>query len=285
MKKLFLSLLTLLALSACQKASIYDDDPEQGSTPNLIVNVFKLEQTPFSSLTRSEPADACSRLNFAVYDLTGKRVDIVSQKVGDAKFGSASFLLDEGDYQLVIVAHSSDGNPSMTDLTKIQFTNKQGFSDTFLYYGTVTVGEDPVEKNLTLNRIVALCRFTITDDYPENVSQMRFYYTGGSGAFDATTGFGSVNSKQSLLFDITDDQKQFDLYTFPHDMEGTINLTVTAYDEADNIVKERDFEVPVTRNKITWLSGPFFTGSGSSSTSVFSINIDTDWAGDTHLTF
>jgi len=205
--------------------------------------------------------------------------------VGDAKFGSASFLLDEGDYQLVIVAHSSDGNPTMTDLTKIQFTNKQGFSDTFLYYGTVTIGEDPVEKNLTLNRIVALCRFTITDDYPENVSQMRFYYTGGSGAFDATTGFGSVNSKQSLLFDITDDQKQFDLYTFPHDMEGTIDLTVTAYDEADNIVKERDFEVPVTRNKITWLSGPFFTGSGSSSTSVFSINIDTDWAGDTHLTF
>ena len=109
--------------------------------------------------------------------------------------------------------------------------------------------------------------------------------TSCSGAFDATTGFGSVNSKQSLLFDITDDQKQFDLYTFPHDMEGTIDLTVTAYDEADNIVKERDFEVPVTRNKITWLSGPFFTGSGSSSTSVFSINIDTDWAGDTHLTF
>ena len=285
MKKVFLSFLMLLALSACQKASIYDDGPEQGSTPNLIVNVFKLEQTPFSTLTRTEPAEACTRLNFAIYDLTGKRVDIVSQKVGDAKFGSASFLLDEGDYQLVIVAHSSDGNPTMTDLTKIQFTNKQGFSDTFLYYGTVTIGEDPVEMNLTLNRIVALCRFTITDDYPENVSQMRFYYTGGSGAFDATTGFGSVNSKQSLLFDISDDQKQFDLYTFPHDLDGTIDLTVTAYDEADNIVKEREFEVPVTRNKITWLSGPYFTGSGSSSTSVFSINIDTDWAGDIHQPF
>lgn len=285
MKKILLSLLGLLALCACQKASIYDDGQEQGSTPNLVVSVFKLEQTPFSAITRAEPAEACTRLSFVVYDLEGKRVDQVNQTTSSTNFGTASFQLEEGDYQLVIVAHSSDGNPTMTDLKKIQFTNKQGFSDTFLYYGNVTIGEDPVEMNLTLNRIVALCRFVITDDYPENVSQMRFYYTGGSGAFDASTGFGSVNSKQSLLFDVTDDQKQFDLYTFPHDVEGTLFMTVTAYDDADNIVRERDFEVPVTQNQITWLTGQFFTGSGSSSTSVFSINIDTDWAGEEYKDF
>lgn len=285
MKKLLLSLLTLLALSACQKASIYDDELEQRLKGNLIVNVFKLEQTPFSTLTRTEPAEACSRLSFAVYDLTGKRVDIVSQKVDDAKFGSASFLLDEGDYQLVIVAHSSDGNPTMTDLTRIQFSNKLGFTDTFLYYGNISIGEESVEMDLTLNRIVALCRFCITDDIPDDVTRMQFYYTGGSGTFDASTGFGSVNSKQSIFFDVTEGQKQFDLYTFPHDTEGTLHLTVTAYDDGDNILKEREFEVPVTRNKITWLSGPYFTGSGSSSSSVFSIDVDTDWAGDTHLTF
>ena len=285
MKKLLLSLLTLLALSACQKASIYDDELEQRLKGNLIVNVFKLEQTPFSTLTRTEPAEACSRLSFAVYDLTGKRVDIVSQKVDDAKFGSASFLLDEGDYQLVIVAHSSDGNPTMTDLTRIQFSNKLGFTDTFLYYGNISIGEESVEMDLTLNRIVALCRFCITDDIPDDVTRMQFYYTGGSGTFDASTGFGSVNSKQSIFFDVTEGQKQFDLYTFPHDTEGTLHLTVTAYDDGDNILKEREFEVPVTRNKITWLSCPYFTGSGSSSSSVFSIDVDTDWAGDTHLTF
>lgn len=285
MKNLFFSFFTICTLCACQKASIYDEGQEQGSTPNLVVSIFKLEQTPFSAITRAELAEACSRLNFAVYDLEGKRVDQVNQATGSANFGTASFQLEEGDYQLVIVAHSSDGNPTMTDLKKIQFTNKQGFSDTFLYYGNVTIGEDPVEMYLTLNRIVALCRFIITDDYPENVSQMRFYYTGGSGAFDASTGFGSVNSKQSLIFDVTNDQKQFDLYTFPHDVKGTLSLIVTAYDNADNIIKERDFEVPVTQNQIMWLTGPYFTGSGSSSTSAFSIDINTDWAGENRLEF
>ena len=132
MKKILLSLLGLLALCACQKASIYDDGLEQGSTPNLVVSVFKLEQTPFSVITRAEPAEACTRLSFVVYDLEGKRVDQVNQTTSSANFGTASFQLEEGDYQLVIVAHSSDGNPTMTDLIKIQFTNKQGFSDTFL---------------------------------------------------------------------------------------------------------------------------------------------------------
>ena len=159
------------------------------------------------------------------------------------------------------------------------------FGNRVIATGNVTIGEDPVEMYLTLNRIVALCRFVITDDYPENVSQMRFYYTGGSGAFDASTGFGSVNSKQSLIFDVTNDQKQFDLYTFPHDVKGTLSLTVTAYDNADIIIKERDFEVPVTQNQIMWLTGPYFTGSGSSSTSAFSIDINTDWAGENRLEF
>lgn len=39
------------------------------------------------------------------------------------------------------------------------------------------------------------------------------------------------------------------------------------------------------QNHITWLSGAFFNGSGSSSTSVTGVTVNTDWAGETHLTF
>ena len=38
-------------------------------------------------------------------------------------------------------------------------------------------------------------RFVLTDDIPSDVKKMQFYYTGGSGAFNALTGLGSVNSK------------------------------------------------------------------------------------------
>jgi hypothetical protein len=36
---------------------------------------------------------------------------------------------------------------------------------------------------------------------------------------------------------------------------------------------------------ITWLTGAFFNGSGSSSTTIGGITINTDWAGETHITF
>ena len=248
----------------------------------------------------SVPVDGLSftRLNFAVYDMTGTRVKQVNQTSAAADFGKASiqlaplrrstadfgkvsFQLAPDNYALVVVAHSSDGNPTMTDPKKIQFKNAQGFTDTFLYYDHVTIGDERVNLWVTPKRIVALCRFVLTDDYPTGVAKMRFYYTGGSGAFDATTGLGCVNSKQSLSFDVTSGQKQFDLYTFLHDTEGTIHLTVTALDVSDVELLQRDFDVPLVQNKITWVSGSFFSNSMTIST----VSINADWDGEYHLTF
>jgi hypothetical protein len=146
------------------------------------------------------------------------------------------------------------------------------------------VTDESDELEVTLKRIVSLCRFVITDDYPEDVTQLKFNYTGGSGTFDATTGFGCVNSKQEVEFDVTAGQKQFDLYTFLHSTEGTIHLKATALDGGENVVCEREFDVPMKRNEITWFSGAFFTGVNPGSTGV-SIVINTDWDGESHYTF
>ena len=285
MKKIFFPFLTLLMLASCEKAVFSEETDGNEPKGNLIVNVFEIEHTPFSALTRTTLEDACTRLNFAVYQQDGTRVKQVNQQKGDTGFGSASFQLAEGNYQLVVVAHSSKGNPTMTDFKKIQFTNATGYSDTFFYSCNVTIADETVEMNVSLDRIVSLCRFVLTDDYPEEVTQMKFYYTGGSGAFNATTGLGSVNSKQTVIFDITEDQKQFDLYTILHDLEGTIKLTVTALDANDNVFNEREFNVPMYWNQITWLSGAFFNGSGASSITIIGIDINTEWKGEHHLTF
>jgi len=289
MRKLFYfcALFTMFVLCACEKVVMTENEAVK-TDGNLIVSVFQVEKTPFASLTRaSKPAsEVCTRLNFAIYTLDGTRVKQVNQTSDDANFGTASFQLEEGDYYLVVVGHSSNGNPTMTDPTAIKFTNSQGFTETFLCSGDVTIGDDPIELKVTLDRIVSLCRFVITDDdYPADVKKMRFYYTGGSGAFDATTGLGCVNSKQDVKFDITSGQKQFDLYTFLHDIEGTIHLTVTALDANDNELYNRTFDVPMQQNYITWVSGAYFNGSGSSSTTITGVTINTDWAGETYITF
>ena len=94
-----------------------------------------------------------------------------------------------------------------------------------------------------------------------------------------------VNSKQDVKFDVSAENKQFDLYTFLHDTEGTIHLTVTALDASGVEITQREFDVPMQQNYITWLTGAFFNGSGSSSTDVTKVTVNTDWAGETHITF
>lgn len=279
------AIVALSVMVSCEKPlmGVESDEPEG----NLKVTVFEIEKTPFGSLTRvAEPVSAmCKRLNFAIYTLDGTRVKQVNQTSDAAEFGTASFQLEEGDYQVVVVGHSSNGNPTMTDPTCIKFTNAQGYTDTYLYSGVVTIGAEPMDFQVSLDRIVALCRFVITDDFPADVKQMRFYYTGGSGAFDANTRLGCVNSKQDVKFSVTTGQKQFDLYTFLHDVEGTIHLTVTGLDAAGNELYNRQFDVPMQQNYITWLTGAFFNGSGSSSTTIGGVTVNTDWAGETHITF
>lgn len=278
-----LSLFTLLLLS-CEKPYLNEDDA--GGTPagNLTVSVFQLEQTPFSDYTRATPSDACTHLNFAIYN-GDTRLKQINQTSADAGFGSVSFQLEEGTYQLAVVAHSSKGNPTMTDPDKIQFDNSDGYSDTFLYSEDVTIASEPVNLSLTLHRIVALCRFVITDDYPQGVAKMQFKYTGGSGAFNAATGQGCVKSTQTVTFDVTTGQKQFDLYTFPYQgMECTIHLTAIALDASGVEITQRTFDVPLATNNITWLSGDFFSGSNIQSASL-DLSIDTQWAAESHLTY
>lgn len=292
------AMLAVVVLVSCEKA-IFPDEVESGDpNGNLTVSVYQIEQMPFASQnggsethragTRAAVTDYCNRLNFAIYEMDGSRVKQVNQTSDKAGFGTASFSLEEGEYQLVVLAHSSNGNPTMTNPQKIQFSNSLGYTDTFLYYTTVTVTEEHQTLSVSLERIVSMCRFVMNDAIPAGVSKLEFYYTGGSGTFNAATGLGNVNSKQKMTFSVTAGQSgtMYDLYTFLHQQDDDITLTVTAYDSADNVLYEREFDVPMTRRKITRLSGDFFTGDPGSSGDVgVTISINGDWDGQTDVTY
>ena len=280
-------IVALCALVSCEQPFLGEDESEV-TGGNLTVRVFQIEKTPFAGLTRGVDSvgEVCTRLNYAVYDEDGSRVKQVNQTSDAENFGTISFRLEAGDYMVVVVAHSANGNPKMTNSAKIQFSNATGYTDTFLCSGDVSINDEPVDMQVSLDRIASMCRFVITDDsIPAEVKKMQFYYTGGSGAFDASTGLGSVNSKQVMTFDVGQDQKQFDLYTFLHESSSAISLKVTALDANDNVLYEREFDVPMEQNHITWLSGAYFNGSGSSASANIGVTVNTDWAGDIHLTF
>ncbi len=288
-KRLLVALLVgIFVLCGCEKA-INLEEIDNAATGNVTVNVYKIENEEFGVSSRGVVSDVCTRLNFVMYDAGGVRVKQINQKSGDKGFGAVSFELEEGSYQLVVLAHSSDGNPTMTNLAKIQFTNATKYSDTFLYYANVEVGDEPQTLNITLNRIVSLCRFVVNDPIPEGVAKLQFYYTGGSGAFSAMTGLGVVDSKQTMTFDVVPGTigSAYDLYTFLHHTEDQVDLVVTALGADGNKMYERSFEVPMEQRKITRMTGNFFTDEASveSHGAQVEISINSEWEGEVNIAY
>jgi hypothetical protein len=178
----------------------------------------------------------------------------------------------------VALAHSGKGNPTSTDLHKIRFTNKTGYTDTFLFADSLLVGEEEVDCELQLKRIVSKVRFVFSDQLPENADSIRFYYEGGSGTFDATTGIGVVKSKQQQWFPVSHDEASYEIYTIPRADSDKLKVMVSTYSTAGGQVElltEREIsDIPIQRNRITICRGSLFNPTEQHQ---ISIDIDTTW--------
>lgn len=254
---------------ACEKMVI--DDQNQTTVTNgqanVIIHVTDMDAgwNNMTSRAKVNISEVCSRLCFAVYQ-GDSRVKYENQKNSDDGFGTFALKLDEGTYTLLVVGHSGSANPSTTNPAKVQFSNPSssggtGFTDTFYYYGSLTIGSDGANVDISMRRATAMFRLKTNDSKPDNVVKFQFYYEGGSGALDATTGFGCVNSKQSVFVDAAESgQLQFEMYTFPHEDPDEVTFTVKAFDASDNILYTKEFKnVKMQRNCITQYSGNFFT--------------------------
>ena len=280
--RLSVILLAMLTMNACEKGYTAEEETKTGNESNVTLRVKSIEMVPFENTTISrastEMSELCSRLQFAVFK-DGEKKKNISQQAGDAGFGEAAISLPEGDYQLVVMGHSCTGTATITDLEKITFPNNK-VTDTFYYYGTFTVGNDSKTVELDLKRAVAMLRFNLTQPLTENIKQLKFLYTGGSSTFSAITGFGSVNSRQTEIRDVTSGQKVFEVYTFPHAQEGKLKVTITALDANGTEIAETVMEdIPVEVNKISVYNGVLFDDTTNSSSPSIKVKGDGDWDG------
>ena len=286
--KIAFLLFSLCCMASCEKGFTGEVEDIVEPDGNVTLRVTAFEQLPFGNInvgTRAAVSDICSRLNFAIF-ANGEKVKSFAQKSDEAGFGTVSMSLAEGTYNVVAIAHSQNKSVSISDPAKIAFENPM--SDTFYYNGQIVVGSSDASYDLTLHRATAMFRLKINDAMPSNVRNMKFYYTGGSASLNSTTGFGNVNSKQTVNIAVTDGMagqpSQFEIYTFQHENNTPLKVTVTAQDANGNDVNEKIFEnVPIERNKITQYTGNFFD-SGLRENS-FSLSVDDAWDGTTEAGF
>lgn len=291
-----LTLLTsCLLLLGCEAPYVGEPLVEEEENANVVLEVSGFQVIPFddgtsASMNPSSRADQpitdlCSRLTFVAYQGDNKMRQ-VSQKQGDKDFGTVAFALPTGKYTFAIIGYNSDGACTVSSLDKISFKDNRA-TDTFLYCEELEVTDQKTTHDVKLNRVVAKIRFTLTDEaFPTEVTQMKFYYTGGSSTLSALSSYGSVNSKQTVKLDITSGQREFEVYTIPHAETGTLKMTVTALDASGNTVKERVFEdVPVRRNAITAYTGNFFEGAAESSELSFGMSANGEWEDGDEVAF
>jgi hypothetical protein len=202
----------------------------------------------------------------------------INQKQDEEGYGQVSMKLMPGTYKVLVLSHSSKGNPTLTSPESIRFGKDISYSDTFYYYGDIEVGSEAKTHDLILVRVSSLLRFIIEDEIPENVVRVRFFYSGGSCVLNAVTGYGhSSDTEQEKLYNIEglSAPLTLSLYTFLLQDEGKLNIKVQAEDKNNNVVLERNFsDVPVKRNMITEYSGAFFEHDNG-----FSFKAETEWGG------
>lgn len=284
---LTLMALALFLLTSCEKAIIDDTpvtpDPQQQDI-TLTLNISSIEQIPFENTSRATTLSSlCTRINIAIFSGDTK-LKTISQTSDQTEFGTTDITLQPGQYHLVVIAHNGKGNATITSPEKITFQNNK-CTDTFYYYSTLDITQSGT-LNLNLRRAVAMYRLTITDNTPSNVHQMQFFYTGGSSTFNAVTGFGCVNSRQTETFDVTTTgtPSEYEVYTFPHDTTGTLTMKVTALDNAGNPVCEQTYEnLAIQINTVTHQTTTFFDTTPSSQSTNLSFTIDNDgqWSPNT----
>ena len=274
---------------SCQKAVFDEDEENQGNGAKLRFRVTQFEQIPFDEADATRGTNvgkACTRLNFGVYQ-NGECLKQINQQSSETGFGTFNLSLKSGEYQLVVLAHSSESNPTMTDPNKVTFSNKDKVTDTFWYGDNIVVNNDSVYQ-IKLKRAVAMVRLQTTDTVTKDVKLVRFYYTGGSSTLDALNGVGSVNSRQAINFDITADmvgkQANFDVYTFPKVENKGLTLKVTTHDKSNNVIVEENISnVPIQRNVITLYKGRLFNRNADSKGDFnVDLNSDDEWTTDEH---
>lgn len=285
-----------LLAASCEKLNLDDYiEPEDAAEEvqeglKVTLRVANLDVADYAggstfSAAKSRAAETVGelgdRINIAVYQ-AGTRVKTVNQQATSDDFGTVPFYLDdEGTYEILLLLHSCDGNATTTSVDGVKFPSNK-VTDTFWFYAdsidvfypdTAAVFAD-ISVDADVSRRTAMYRFTIAGEIPDDVAQMKFYYTGGSSTLDGTTGFGCVNSRQTEYRDVSSHAagQTFELFTFPHDETDVLKMTVTALDSSGNSLHEVVYtNVPVEMNMITSHTADYFGDAGTKDAGDFEL--------------
>jgi hypothetical protein len=291
MKKLFLLVAVSLLVASCSKEKVQNPTTRFAKV-NVHFNNFTITQDDFPSKNEENPASYFSKasITLAFYNAVGTEVYKTTQIEDDGTyttFGEFTANLQVGNYTMVAVGYAySDGDEFfLTSPTSAGFTSERP-RETFCKTQSVMVtNTNPLDLNVTLDRIVSGLTIQSTDTRPAGIAKIRTTYAKGGKSFNPTTGlaltdagFSQTNNPSAEI------GTTIRVTSFPFLLtdEEDIDITIEVLDDADNVLfTHTQPSVPFKRNRITTLRGPLF----SAPTSSASFQLETDWLPGSEITF
>lgn len=278
----------LLLFASCQKNGGV-------ATVRLHVNNFNVSQEEFPELrSASDVADysGVKAITLAFYTADGTEQYKVTQMRADATtyttFGEFDLSLPMGSYTMVVLGYGlNDGEPAitLTGPTSSTFGDYPA-RETFVATQAVSItNTDALELNATLNRVVAKLKVLSTDGRTANAHSVRLTTSGGSKAFNPSTGLATSNTGFSNTLNITGTAVGNVAgpvsYLFLATDEQTVNVTIDVLDENNQTISHKVVNnVPLQRNRMTKLVGSIFSASGDGS-----FQVETEWLPETEVNF
>lgn len=296
----FIAICSLQMLTSCQSGPESSNDLEGQCTVTFSVTNYKqinLDDLSSSGTTRATETIrmTLANLSLTVFDAeTNERVSpTILHKSSDydatnAKtFSQFSVSLPYGHYRVLVLGYNGSRECSIASLNHISWTEDY-VPNTFSYCGELVLNQDAnLNREITLDHVVAAFRVTAEDAIPAELKKMRFISSVGGTVLDATTGYATQNTGRTSDITVPADSvgKQgvcFTAYLFLPVEQINGNYTVQAIGKNNAILNEKHFsDVPLRINYLTVWQGKAFEVSNDESTSVqngFNVKWDINWA-------
>ena len=272
----------LFMTTACEKFATEEDS--QGSTKpsNGQTGTASSDNDGNACLKVSEDQlSAFSRFSFGIFH-GNQKIKVVHQLQDDAQFGTLSIPLDAGDYQVVGIGYQNEKPCTISQADKITFPNNQ-VTPTYASYESLTIGSDkPIVLSLTPKLASSEIRLNITDEIPAQAKTIKIYYTGGSSTLDATTGYGCVNSRQTVELPMHSEQHQYSIYTLPHADGRKLKVVITVYDPSGVTMAEKTLNmIEVKQGYRSTCSLALFKDKEADDSEEFHFTFESNWQEDT----
>lgn len=284
-KKLLMGAFALL-FAACSNENVVDN--QQLQTVNFVVNTYEMER--MNMPTRAVSATNLAHLAMGVYNVDTNELvgDAVIQDKSTENYGQFSTTLPKGNYRFVFLGYDATRAVQMQHAQRIAWEN-QVVTNTFSKSIVLNVGNEPISREIAMERSVGMFSLVINGDIPDDVAQFKFDMRGGSYILDATTGFGSQEATRTYTFtgfETKDKSKgiTINFYAFLPSNESSATITVDAMDLGGNVIRQRTFEnVPMKRNTKTRYTGKFFAEQPQSA--AFQLMLESVEWDETDFTF